>query len=89
MAISVTLNKADYTPGDPMTLTVVCDPEDRDRYITTPFTVNVNVPGTGSGAASANLILPTDDAPVIINDPERTWTVRSDDGVTLIADATA
>lgn len=89
MAISVTLDKAVYNPGDPMVLTVVTDPADRDRFIETPFTVNVSVPGTGTGSATANLREQVADAPVNISDPDRTWTVRSDDGVTLIADAVA
>ena len=55
MALTVTLDKAVYNPGDPMTLTVACAPEDRDRYIETPFTVQVSVPGTGTGSATANL----------------------------------
>lgn len=89
MALTVTLDQAVYEPGDPMVLTVACDPADRDRFVETPFTVNVNVPGTGAGEATALLRQQVADAPVTISDPDRTWIVRSDDGVTLVADATA
>ena len=43
MALTVTLDQAVYEPGDPMVLTVVTAPEDRDRFIETPFTVDVSV----------------------------------------------
>lgn len=89
MALTVTLDQSVYEPGDPMVLTVVTAPEDRDRFIETPFTVDVSVAGVGAGQATALLKEPTTDAPVSISDPSRTWTVRSDDGVTLIADAIA
>ena len=89
MALTVTLDQAVYEPGDPMVLTVACDPADRDRFVETPFTVNVNVPGTGAGEATALLRQQVADAPVTISDPDRAWIVRSDDGVTLVADATA
>lgn len=89
MALTVTLDQAVYEPGDPMVLTVVTDPGERDRFTETPFTVDVNVAGVGAGQATALLKEPTSDAPVTISDPARTWVVRSDDGVTLIADAIA
>ena len=89
MALTVTLDQAVYTPGDPMVLTVVTDPADRDRFIETPFTVAVSVLGGGTGEAAAMLREQVGDAPVSIVDPDRTWVVRSDDGVTLIADANA
>lgn len=89
MALTVTLDQAVYAPGDPMVLTVATDPGERDRFTETPFTVDVNVAGVGTGQATALLKEPTSDAPVSISDPSRTWTVRSDDGDTLIADAIA
>ncbi len=90
MPITVTLDAAVYTPGQPMTLTVVCDPTDRDRFTETPFTVTVNVPGVGSAVdVSANLREQISDAPVIVTDPDRTWTLRSDDGETAVFDAVA
>ena len=89
MAISVTLDKAVYVPGDQMTLTVVCAPADRDRFVETPFSVLVSVLGGGTGEATASLRQQVGDAPVTITDPDRTWVVESDDGVTLVATATA
>lgn len=89
MALTVTLDQAVYEPGDPMVLTVTTAPGERDRFTETPFTVDVNVAGVGAGQATALLKEPTSDAPVSISDPARTWTVRSDDGDVLIADATA
>ena len=89
MALTVTLDKSVYTPGEAMVLTVATAPGERDRFTETPFTVDVNVAGVGAGQATALLKEPTSDAPVSISDPARTWVVRSDDGDTLIADATA
>lgn len=89
MPLTVTLDQAVYSPGDPMVLTVVCPPAERDRYVETPFTVSVNVPGVGSADVSANLREQVADAPVNVVDLERTWTLRSDDGETAIFDATA
>lgn len=89
MALTVTLDQAVYAPGDPMTLTVVSPPEDRDRYVETPFTVTVSVPGTGTGEATANLREQVSDAPVIVTDPDRAWTLTSDDGETAVFESVA
>lgn len=89
MTLAATLNKAVYAPGEAMVLTITTDPGERDRFTETPFVINVSVTGVGNADVSANLREQIGDAPVSIVDPSHTWVVRSDDGMTLIADAIA
>lgn len=89
MALTATLNKLVFAPGEPMVLTVETDPGERDRFTETPFTLNVSVLGVGNADVAAALREQIGDAPVNITDPGHTWVQRSDDGETFIADATA
>ena len=89
MAITATFNKAVYAPGETMTLTVTTSAADRDRFTETPFTVNVNVVGVGNADVTAALRQQVEDAAVVVTDPDRVWTLGSDDGVKAVFTATA
>lgn len=84
MALTAKLDKAVYNPGDTMTLTVTTTAEERDRYVDTPFTVHVSVPGVGETDITAALKKQAADAPVVVTDPDRTWAQASDDGVKAV-----
>lgn len=84
MALSAKFDKPEYNEGDTVTLTITTTAEDRDRYSVTPFTVHVAVPGVGEADVTANLRKQIDDAPVVVTDPTRTWTLVSDDGVKAV-----
>lgn len=89
MAVTAQFDKAVYVPGDTMTLTVTTTAEDRDRYTETPFVVHVSVAGVGDADVTASLRKQIDDAPVVVTDPDRSWTLVSDDGVKAVFTAKA
>lgn len=90
MALTAEITPPVLAPGQTMTLTVTCPPQDRDRYIETPITITASVAGVGETTASATLRRQTDDEVVVVIDPtSRTWTLLSDDGATAVFTATA
>lgn len=84
MALTAKFDKAVYTPGDTMTLTVTTTAEERDRFTDTPFTVHVSVVGVGDADVTAALHKQVADAAVVVTDPDRTWAQVSDDGVKAV-----
>lgn len=84
MALTAKFDKAVYAAGETMTLTVTTTAEERDRYADTPLTVHVSVAGVGEADVTAALRKQVADAPVVITDPDRTWTQVSDDGVKAV-----
>lgn len=89
MALTAKLDKPVYAPGETMTLIVTTTAEERDRYAETPFTVRVSVQGLGEADVTAALRKQVADAAVVVSDPDRTWTQKSDDGVTAVFTAKA
>lgn len=89
MALTATLNKTTYTVGETMTLTVTTTAGDRDQFTDHPGTVTVDPDGTAGPiqpvtvdyVAKSKDTLPV---PVIVTDPERTWTKQSDNGLVAV-----
>ena len=77
MALTATLDKPQYAPGDLMTLTVVSD----KRLVSD----TIDVQAAGDDAKVTTIV----QAGVTVTDPNRTWTVQSDDGKTAVYTATA
>lgn len=90
MALTANLDKATYTTGEKMTLTVKTAAGERDVYQDTPGSAHIDVAGVGS--TDVTFILRkkmAGTAPVVVTDPNRGWTAVSDDGATAVYTATA
>jgi len=85
MALTASLDKTTYSPGDTMTLTVHTDPGDRQHTGTIAGTVHVD--GLTDGTYTAQIVFPN--KPITITDPAVTWKLKSDDGTTAVYTATA
>jgi hypothetical protein len=85
MALTASLNKSTYSPGETMTLTVTTAPGERN--VDVPIAVHVEVAGLG-GVDLTGLV---DKPPLAITvvDSSRVWTPVSDDETTAIFTATA
>lgn len=85
MAISATLDKSTYTPGETMVLTVVTSAGERN--------VDKHVNGQASIAGSEPIafIALIDYPPlaILVADPDRIWTKQSDDETTAVYTAAA
>lgn len=78
MALTATLDKPAYNPGDTITLTVVSDKRLQ--------TSQIDVEAAGDDAK----VTTTVQAGIVLTDPSgRKWTVKSDDGKTAVYTATA
>lgn len=78
MALTATLDKASYAPGDTMTLTVVSD-----KRIQTAV---IDIQSAGDDAK----VTTTVQSGIVLTDPAaRKWTIVSDDGKTAVYHATA
>lgn len=89
MSVTAKLDKGVYAPGDTMTLTVTTSAGERDQIADTPFTVHVSVAGVGDADVTASLRRQVGTAAVVVTDPARSWTAKSDDGVTAVFTAKA
>lgn len=77
MSLTATLDKPVYAPGATVTLTVVSD-----KRLTSAI---IPVTAAGEGANATLTVC----AGVFITDPQRPWTLVSDDGKTAVFTATA
>jgi hypothetical protein len=78
MALTATLNKATFVPGETMTLTVVSDKRLQSSIL--------DVLAAGDDAKATVTVL----AGIVLTDPAgRKWAVASDDGKTAVFTATA
>lgn len=85
--VSASLNKATYTPGELMTLTVNYGDPDRQ---TLTITVTVEDTEAGTGPATATVTAVIDPLTVTVDDSSgRTWTKQSDTGTVAVYTATA
>lgn len=78
MALTGTLDKTQYDPGNTMTLTVHRAVAER------PVTVTI----TEADGATATVTAEVRE-PLTVSDPDRTWAVKSDDGSTAVYTSTA
>lgn len=78
MALTATLNKASFAPGEKMTLTITSDARKK------PASVHIDVQGVGTADVNTTIL-----AGVTVTDKTRTWTKLSDDGTTAKYEATA
>lgn len=78
MALTATLDRATYAPGDRMTLTV------HRGVAGTPTNVTVVETGGSTVAVSATTV-----SPLTVTDASHTWAKASDDGTTAVYTATA
>jgi hypothetical protein len=78
MALTATLDKATYAPGEKMTLTVTSDARKKAANI------HVDVEGVGEADVTATIV-----ARVVVTDTARTWTVVSDNGTVAKYEAIA
>lgn len=90
MAFTASLDKAEYTPGDAMILTVVTDAGERATIEKAPATVTVSVDGQDDVVVLGTVNRPGPSLAVRVSDDgSRTWTPLSDDGTTAVFRATA
>ncbi len=92
MALTASLDRTPptYDQGDTLTLTVSTAAGERDWTIQKPGTAHVDIPGVGAAEVTYVLNVPAGTPlPVNVADPDLTWTLVSDDGVTVVFTATA
>lgn len=85
MALTATLDKTTYTPGEPMTLTVTTAPGERN--VDVPIAVHVEVAGLGGADLTATIDKPP--LAITVVDSARVWTLKSDDETTAVFTAAA